>query len=180
MKYVSSTLCVTPEKAKWWRQKGCCYLSNVRLHHHGWIWKKMLPRPKENTRKQLESPGSMVSFLDALICLRVLHFLSTETFSKEQEWKGIISGFDGPFCYLAPHFTITSNTGQETLPASFANISMKMHAKRQFSPGSWRGWWWLLWSITLQKRHTLWLTTSENKVTERFSQEKSQACACRI
>ena len=35
--------------------------------------------------------------LAAFICLKALHSPSTETLGKGQEWKGMVSGFDGPF-----------------------------------------------------------------------------------
>lgn len=66
LKYVISilTIRVSPEKVRYWRHTRHCYLSNVRLHHHGWwTWKMTLPTAKENTRKQSESPESIVSSL---------------------------------------------------------------------------------------------------------------------
>lgn len=50
--------------------------------------------------------------LPALICLKALQSLGTETFSKEQEWKGMIPGFDGPFCHLALLFAVQKWDGK--------------------------------------------------------------------
>lgn len=71
--------------------------------------------------------------LATLICLKALHSPSTETLSKGQEWKGMVPGFDGPFCHLALLFAISSKMGWETLLASFANISVKKQENRHIS-----------------------------------------------
>lgn len=101
-------------------------------------------------------PGNSQGFqrarelLAAVICLRALHSLSTETFSKEQEWKGTILGFECPFCHLALIFAISSKTGWEIYLLLLQISAWKSRGKRALFPQ--KGWQWLLWSITLQKK----------------------------
>lgn len=101
--------------------------------------------------------------LAALICLKALHSPSTETLGKAQEWKGMIPGFDGPFCHQFKN-------GMRNSTCFFCKYQYEKGWKQtHFSPGFQKGWQWLLWSITRWKRYTLWLSISENKVAEIFS-----------
>lgn len=80
--------------------------------------------PERHFPQPKRTPGSNQSLQGAqwaschTNCLKALHSPSTETLSKGQEWKGMVPGFDGPFCHLALLWVISSKMGWETLLAS--------------------------------------------------------------